>query len=197
MKLYLIRHGQTQANITYTYCGITDLPLTEDGKKALEEMRAEGGYPSAEGLEVYTSGLIRTEQTLDILFGDVPHKADPDFAEMNFGVFEGLSYDQLKDREDYQEWISGDHVSNKCPGGESGTEVLQRVLKGVDRLLDNGKDSLVVCHGGTIALLFYHYFTDTGLNWYEVQPKNGEGYLFEFEGRKAVSFTRLPAKKTE
>ena len=192
MKIYFVRHGQTVANTNYTYCGVTDSPLSKAGEKLLEEKRKEGGYPDARGLDIYTSGLIRTEQTLRILFGDLPHSTEPDFAEMNFGVFEGHTYDELKDREDYQAWIGGDHVSNKCPGGESGTEVLQRNLRGVAKLLEKGRDALVVCHGGVIALLFYHYFPDTGLNWYEVQPKNGEGYIFEYEGEKAVRYEKIP-----
>ena len=192
MKIYFLRHGQTLANITYTYCGVTDSPLSELGKKQLAEKRRVLRYPSIEGTDVYTSGLTRTEQTLEILYGNVEHNADADFAEMDFGIFEGRSYDELKDTEEYQAWLAGDHMKNRCPGGESGAEVQERVLKGIDRLLDKGRDALIVCHGGTIALAFYHFFPDTGLNWYEVQPKNGEGYIFEFEGRQAVSYTRIP-----
>ena len=192
MKLYLIRHGRTMANVTYTYCGITDVPLSEEGEALLKEQRLAGGYPDTEGLDVITSGLTRTEQTLELLFGDVPHKADRAFAEMDFGIFEGYSYDQLKDTPEYQAWISGDHMSNVCPGGESGNQMKKRVLRGVSKLLKKGKDALVVCHGGVIAILFIHFFPDSGLGWYDIQPANGEGYIFEFEGGKAVSYTRIP-----
>ena len=192
MKIIFIRHGQTEANVTYTYCGRTDMPLSEEGMRLLAEKRALGGYPDITGLDVYTSSLVRTKQTLNILFGDVPSKEEPLFDEMDFGVFEGKSYDQLKDREDYKAWQSGDHMANVCPGGESGNQMKKRILRGINKLLKKGKDALVVSHGGVIAILFNHFFPDSGLNWYEVQPSNGEGYIFEFEGGKAVSYKRIP-----
>ena len=196
MKIVFLRHGQTQANVTYTYCGRTDMPLSDEGIRLLEEKRIAGGYPDITGLDVYTSCLSRTKQTLGILYGNVPYKEEPLFNEMDFGIFEGKSYDQLKDTPEYQKWISGDHMSNVCPGGESGNQMKKRVLRGVSKLLKKGKDALVVCHGGVIAILFIHFFPDSGLGWYDIQPSNGEGYIFEFEGGKAVSYTRIPAAKT-
>lgn len=194
MKIYLIRHGRTMANRTYTYCGVTDMLLTGEGIDMLKEQKKAGGYPDPEGLDVITSGLTRTEQTLSILFGNVPHRTDRAFSEMDFGAFEGFSYDQLKDRADYQEWISGDHMAKRCPGGESGNIMKERVLRGLDEVLKGGRDALIVCHGGVIAILFEHFFPNTGLNWYEIQPANGEGFLFEFENGKAVSWERIPRK---
>ena len=35
MKIAFIRHGQTQANVTYTYCGRTDMPLSDEGIRLL------------------------------------------------------------------------------------------------------------------------------------------------------------------
>jgi alpha-ribazole phosphatase len=49
--------------------------------------------------------MRRTEQTLKILFGDVPHKINERFREVDFGVFEMKSYESLKEQEDYQAWI--------------------------------------------------------------------------------------------
>ena len=195
MKLYMIRHGQTMANATQTYCGVTDLPLSEEGVRLLKEQKAAGGYPDIAGLDVYTSGLLRTEQTLKLLYGDVHHTVMKQFMEMNFGIFEGRSYEELKDTEEYQAWISGDPFANVCPGGESGYQMQERVQRGVDELLEKGRNCLVVCHGGTIGGLFLGWFPDSGLNWYEIQPVNGCGYIFTFEDGKPVSWERIPFKK--
>ena len=143
-------------------------PKSKAEIKRLKEQKKAGGYPDTEGLDVITSGLTRTEQTLSILFGNVPHRTDKAFSEMDFGAFEGYSYDQLKDRADYQEWISGDHMAKRCPGGESGNIMKERVLRGIDDVLKGGRDTLIVCHGGVIAILFEHFFPNTGLNWYEM-----------------------------
>ena len=194
MKLHLLRHGQTMANITYTYAGVSDTPLSEEGIELLKKQREAGGYPDITGLDVYTSGLSRTEKTLELLYGQVDHTVDKDFIEMNFGEFEGKTYDELKDTEAYQAWVTSDHMVNRCPGGENGSDVVERILRAVDRIAQQGRDALVVCHGGVIALFFLHFFPDTGMNWYEIQPANGEGYTFELDGSKAVSYTRIPEK---
>ena len=84
MKIYLIRHGKTLANELHIYCGSTDLPLTEVG---IEELKALH-YDFPPSCRFLTSGMIRTEQTLYYLCGDVAHKMDKRFREIVFGIFE-------------------------------------------------------------------------------------------------------------
>ena len=196
MKVHLLRHGKTMANLTYTYSGRQDLPVCDLGIEELLEKKQKCSYPDIEGIDVYTSGMTRTETTLQLLYGDIPHSIEPDFMEMDFGEFEGKTYDELKDTPAYQEWISGDHEKNKCPGGESGEEMILRVIRGMDKILKKGRDALIVCHGGVIAMLFKEYFPNSGLNWYEMQPSSGEGYTFEFEGGRPVSYNKIPTTDT-
>ena len=75
MKLTLLRHGITEGNRRRLYYGSTDLPLLQEGWEALEDLRAQGGYPTA--TRYYTSGMIRTEQTLLALYGPVSHPGAP------------------------------------------------------------------------------------------------------------------------
>ena len=103
--LYLIRHGRTEANEKWLYCGSTDLFLSESGAEELKKIK----YNVPKNAIFLTSGMNRTEQTLKILFGDVPHKIDRRFREVDFGVFEMKSYESLKEQMDYQAWISGDN----------------------------------------------------------------------------------------
>ena len=72
-----------------------------------------------------------------------------------------------------------------------------RAIEAAKDIIARDRDTLIVCHGGVIALLFNHFFPDSGLNWYEVQPVNGEGYTFEFEGNTAVSYSRIPIVQPE
>ena len=60
--LYLIRHGKTRANLEHRYCGSSDLPLSEQGIEELRGLNYCVGTP-----RFYTSGMLRTEQTLKIL----------------------------------------------------------------------------------------------------------------------------------
>ena len=71
MIVHLIRHGDTEATERRLYYGSTDIPVSPKGYERLEQLRAMGGYPAADGLRIYTSGMLRTEQTLLVVHGGV------------------------------------------------------------------------------------------------------------------------------
>ena len=102
MTVYLIRHGKTEANEKHLYCGSTDIPLSEAGRKELQ-----APHYAIENARFITSGMKRTDETLQILFGDVSFETEPRFREVDFGSFEMESYEDLKDRPDYQAWLTG------------------------------------------------------------------------------------------
>ena len=180
-RAILLRHGRTRANDEYIYCGSTDLPLSEQGRAALEQQRRQGGYPSLEGFRVYTSGMKRTEETLAVLYGDIAHDPAPDMREVDFGIFELHSYEELKDTEPYRKWCDGDNERNVPPGGESGAAMAGRVLRCFAALCAEEGDFCVITHGGPIACLMAHLFPEEEKNRYQWQPRNGEGYLLELD----------------
>ena len=178
MKLILIRHGKTVANEKHLYCGSTDIPLSETGRTELFEKKKSIVWPDTAGYRVLTSGMIRCEETLSILYGDVPHETDASFREMEFGAFEMRS-EEMKNDPAYIAWISGDNEANVTPGGESGNQMTARVLCGLRSLIAEGQDTLLVTHGGVIAAIMAHLFPDEGRNRYEWQPKPGGGYAID------------------
>ena len=184
MRLVLIRHGKTRANEEQMYCGSTDLSLTESGKDELKVLSENGGYPVGPGFIYYTSGMVRTEETLEALFGSVDHKPLTGLREMDFGDFEMHSYEQLKDDPVYRAWCSGDNESNIAPGGESGQIMRRRVLETIDKLIGEGHDAIVVCHGGPIAAIMDALFPEEEKNRFEWQPSNGKGYLIQINGNE-------------
>lgn len=179
MKLILIRHGKTVANEKHLYCGSTDLPLSEAGKAELLEKKRTDGYPDLTGFRVLTSGMVRCEETLSILYGDVPHETDTQFREMDFGAFEMRSYEEMKNDPDYIAWITGDNEANVTPGGESGNIMTARVIAGLHSLIVDGQDTLLVTHGGVIAAIMAYLFPNEGKNRYQWQPKPGGGYVID------------------
>lgn len=191
--VYLIRHGKTAANEAHLYCGSTDQSLSPAGRAELLALREAGGYPDAAGLRCFTSGMRRTEETLDLLYGPVERQAVPGLREMDFGVFEGHSYDELCRRADYQTWLTGDNEKNRCPNGESGKEMTKRVLAAFGALPEAG-DLLIVSHGGPIAALMAHLFPDAGKNRYEWQPKNGHGWAVTLDGFRPLAYRPVPSK---
>lgn len=177
--IYLIRHGLTQANLQHLYCGSTDLPLSQPGINALEALKPQYRIPS--GCRFLTSGMRRTEQTLRLLFGDVPHETAPDLREMDFGIFEMGSYDALKDTEAYQVWLRGDNEENVAPGGESGSQMRARVLSAFKGIAAADTNTVIVTHGGVISAIMQHLFPGENKNRYAWQPAPGRGYALTGE----------------
>lgn len=184
MKLILLRHGKTEANEKHLYCGFRVLPLSEAGIVELRELKNIIAYPDIAGYRVVTSGMRRCDDTLSIIFGGTRHEVEPDLREMNFGRFEMRSYEEMKNDPEYIAWISCDNDANLTPGGESGKQMKARVLAALERLLDDGRDALLVVHGGVIAAIMEWLFSDECKNCYEWQPKPGRGYIVDTAKRE-------------
>ena len=129
--LVLIRHGLTEGNVRRWYYGALDIPLCPEGEAALQKAATAGLYPPVNGRRIVTSGLLRTEQTLRLLYGEQPHEQWAELREVNFGIFEGKSYDELNGRADYEAWVTGDWFQNIPPGGESFAQAEARSLTGL------------------------------------------------------------------
>ena len=169
MKIYLIRHGKTEANEKHLYCGSADLPLSATGKEELQKIHYD-----IKNVRFITSGMKRTNETLQMLFGDVSYEIDPRFREVDFGIFEMHSYDQLKNTPEYQTWLTGDNEANIPPQGESGKQMKKRVLEAFYEITE---DTCIITHGGVIAAIMEHLFPNEGKNRYQWQPKPGCGYI--------------------
>jgi alpha-ribazole phosphatase len=190
-KIHLIRHSLTEANEKKLYCGATDMPLSANGVKLALEMVKKCTYPPIAGARVYTSGLKRADETLRLLYGDVDFKTVPELSEMNFGVYELKSYDELKDDPEYLGWLGNESVS--CRGGESALEMRGRVFRGFDALFSaDGGDALILCHGGVIAAVMDRFFPHEGKSRYEWQPRANEGYTLFFENGGAAGYRKIP-----
>lgn len=181
MTIYLIRHGKTEANEKHLYCGSTDLPLSCAGRSELRDLRYD-----VKNVRFITSGMKRTDETLRMLFGDVPYESDPRFRESDFGVFEMHSYGELKETPEYQAWITGDNEANVPPEGESGRQMRQRVLAAFSEIKE---DTCIITHGGVIAAIMEHLFPGEHKNRYQWQPKNGCGYRVEGDGYAVIPVT--------
>ena len=171
MTIYLIRHGRTEANEKWLYCGSTDLPLSKKGRQELREVHYD-----ISGVRFLTSGMKRTNETLKILFGEVAYEEDPRFREVDFGIFEMCSYQAIQDTPEFQTWITGDNEANIPPEGESGLQMKQRVLEAFSEIRE---DTVLICHGGVIAAIMEHLFPEEGKSRYDWQPNNGRGYCLK------------------
>ena len=195
MIIYLVRHGQTIANEEHRYCGSTDLPLSENGRHQLNELKSAGIWPAVE--YCYTSGMLRTQETKAILFADAPAAVFRQFREFDFGQFEMKNYEELKENPAYITWIS-QIKTEPCPNDESGVQFTGRVLEGWQMFLDDLAEKCfhsvaVITHGGVIATMMDHLFPSQR-HFYEWQPSCGEGYEIEIWPDQPARFSEICAR---
>ena len=153
MKIYVIRHGQTELNKANLINGFIDSTLTQEG---LEQARlAALGLPESIK-RIYSSSLMRARQTTEILNKELGLTVTfhDELKEVNFGDLEGTAFlDKYKERHkslDYDWRPSGEHVE----------EVKKRVLTILQRIFaENGEgEVLIVSHGGIIRMLNFLEF---------------------------------------
>ena len=190
--LYLIRHGLTRGLQEHLYYGATDLPLLPEGEEELRRLSAAGGYPSPEYCRVVTTGMLRTEQSLRCLYGEVPHDTEPLLREINFGIFEMRSHEEIQDLPEYQAWMNAERFFSAAPpGGESWDMMEQRLREGLAHLCREERDTILICHGGTIIILMSILFPGEKENPYTWQPPAGCGYSVDLE-EKSYSYIPKP-----
>ena len=150
--IHLIRHGITEGNLLGQYIGVTDSPLSQEGRERLLQQREAGGYPQAQAY--YTSPLSRCRDTLHLLYPDAKPQVVEDFRECDFGEWEGKTADELKDDPAFARWMEQGETPTP-PGGESSRQFIHRTCQAfetlVQELLKSGTTSaVVVAHGGTL-----------------------------------------------
>ena len=177
MLIELIRHGVTAWVAERRYQGHTDIPLSPEGIAMLKE--------SDEALKyVYVSPLMRARQSAQILFPDSEQVIIEELSEMNFGVFEGRTADEMADDPQYRKWVDG-FCNGDCPGGENRSTFDARVRSAFEKIIRTqlsagaAKCTFVV-HGGVIMSLM-EAFADEKKSFYEWFIQPGCSYLLSTE----------------
>ncbi|MDK2808210.1 MAG: alpha-ribazole phosphatase [Clostridiales bacterium] len=184
MKIQVIRHGKTLANVEKRFCGKTDLSLCKEGIEELMEQRDRINYPKADYF--VTSSKKRTRQTLYQLYQKEPDFVLSEWDEIDFGDFEMYTYKELKNQPVYIEWQKH-YQTAPFPNGEGREAFLKRIQWGYQKLCcyyeKTDASILVVTHGGVIAEWMQLQFPGEK-NYYEWQPDFGRGYVVDWENNQ-------------
>lgn len=167
--LYLIRHGQTAYNAARRYQGQADIPLTEEARAGL-------GRAKLSPEKVFVSPLSRCRETAGILFPDARQVAVPDLMEIDFGIFDGRTADEMEADPDYLAWVEGNCLG-VCPGGESRKMFTDRVVRAIYRILkaaEPEKPVVIVAHGG-VQMAFLDKYGLGDRPYYMWQTPPGQG----------------------
>jgi alpha-ribazole phosphatase/probable phosphoglycerate mutase len=147
-RIYLARHGEVVNHGVYN--GQTDVDITEVGIQQMGRLRdlLKDKNLSA----VYSSDLLRTERGAQII--GQPHglrpESFPQFREMHFGRWQGLSYAEVLERypSDIPQWMN-DLENFRIPAGESVLDMRNRAIPKLQELIEGhrGQEFALVCHG--------------------------------------------------
>jgi broad specificity phosphatase PhoE len=151
----LLRHGQTPMSVQKRYSGRSDPSLTEVGVRQAAEA-AKRLAPA--GIDaIVASPLQRAVRTAEEVAAvtALPVTADEGFRETDFGAWEGLTFAEVRERwpSEVTAWLADPSVAP--PGGESFTQVSERVTAALHRVLAEraGQTVLIVSHVTPIKTL--------------------------------------------
>ncbi len=154
MELICVRHGRTSWNALRRFQGQTDIPLDDEG---LAQAQALAAHLHDERFDyALASDLTRARTTAEAILGDrdVVLELSPDFREMHFGLWEGLTWDEITAR-----WPGLDISGEKVPmhytaeGGESWDALCARVdaaLRAATARMGRDDRALIVSHAGVM-----------------------------------------------
>lgn len=203
--LYLIRHGETEGAEISRYKGTLDVPLSEKGMKQVERVsehilklmstiqKEEDALPVSERNlgAVYSSDLSRALKSAEIIAR--PHSlrpiAVPSLRERNFGLWEGMSFEEIKEKyhEEFKAW-AGNPVEFSPVNGESTLEVRDRVMDAFEKIVQAhpGGRVAIVAHGGVNRIILCHILGIPLENIFRVEQDFAALNIIEFWDRYPV-----------
>ncbi len=155
--LYLMRHGETEDNVSRVIQGHNDSPLTQEGIAA-----TRGRAKMLKGIMfdvIFCSDLERTRKSLEILLEELDINVIvnycADIREIDFGQLSGKKVENIMDILLLHKKQTQRHYTD----GESGDSFSKRVLGFVETVLDarEGGTILFMTHFGVIETIFKHY----------------------------------------
>ncbi len=144
-QVILVRHGETEWNVTEVFRGRIDIGLNETGVKQAEllaehlsEMKIDAVYSSPLRRALTTAEKIANYHKLDVVI-------TPGLMDLDFGEWQGLSHQEVRNKykELYAQWKSHpDRV--RMPAGEGLDEVRKRAMSVVDKVIAEYEGSVVL-----------------------------------------------------
>lgn len=153
--IYILRHGETEYGDIKRYLGHTDCKLSKEGIKDAKHL----AYIFAESEviinSIFSSDLIRCKSTVNIVFPERRVIFLENLREINMGVLDGLTFDEVKNK--YPEIYKkrGENIAEFIPlNGESFRECQLRTIMVFNQIIDTTKGNVVICsHAGFIRVL--------------------------------------------
>lgn len=168
----LLRHGEVEGDAIYR--GSTDDPLSDYGWQQMVNALDERDDWDI----IITSPLIRCREFADFIAKDeeIDLEINQNLQEIDFGLWEGLSPDQIldEDGELLRAWWSSPTTVTP-PDAEDFHDFQARVLKALKQIVDEykGQRILIVTHAGVIRMILMHILGMLGENLFRINVDYG------------------------
>ena len=202
LKLYIVRHGETEWNILEKFQGQLDSPLTLRGITQIEETSKK--FENIKFEAVYTSELGRTVSTAKIILKhNNPEKLRnitkklklqklSELNEIHFGEWQGMTFEEIflkYPKEAHNYFHNVKNYTAKNIKGEELIDGLKRFLKGLNKIRTSHKSGniLIITHGTVLELFLNHTQDNKACNLDERKLiGNGQYKIFTFENKKYI-----------
>ena len=187
MKIYIVRHGETNANVKKIAQGRKDEPLNENGRK-LAVLTGQ----AIKGIHFdfcISSPLVRASETAKIILAesgnDIPFTVDDRLLEMDFGDDEGRSLVEMAATASL--FYTDPFQFPGFPNGETMQDVCDRTQGFLKELIakDDGKTYLISTHGCAMRAMTNYLFSDPANFWQGHAPYNCSFTIVEADGGTA------------
>ena len=184
MKLYIIRHAETE----YNRKGIIQGSEVDSDINDVGESQANSFYDYYKNInfdKIYVSDLKRTFQTIRrFTENGSSYEKLKEFNEISWGINQGKS----DDLEDYAKlidtWLAG-NLDNKFEEGESPNEMSVRLVKGFNKVLDDDHDTVLLCIHGRALRILLSKIIDNDLTKMDKYVHSNTGlYILEYKNGK-------------
>jgi broad specificity phosphatase PhoE len=188
-RMVLVRHGQPVEEMRGRCYGRLDVGLSSAGR--LQAERAARFLAEAPLLRIYTSPRQRARESAAPLAELKAMSVDTEaaFREIDFGLFEGLSYEEAEQRypQVYAEWMA--HPTRvRFPEGESYPEMRERVLAAGRELRTRhaGETFVLVSHGGVNRTLLSEALGMPDANLFRMEQGYASVNIIDFYGDEPI-----------
>ena len=162
MDVFAIRHGETAWSLSGQHTSTTDVPLTDNGRRLAERLLPILARETF--ALVLVSPLQRARETCELTGLGAAAVIDPDLVEWNYGDYEGLTPNQIRERR--PDWLL---FRDGCPGGETPEQVGARVDRVIARAREVAGNVAVFAHGHVLRVL--------GARWIGLPVSAGQHFL--------------------
>jgi broad specificity phosphatase PhoE len=165
VNVFAFRHGETAWSLSGQHTGVTDIPLTDNGRRVAERMRV--ALAEERFALVLVSPMRRARETCELAGLGKKAITDADLMEWSYGEYEGLTPRQI--REAAPHWLI---FRDGCPGGESPEQVGIRV----DRVIAQAR----AVGSGDVALFAHgHVLRVFAARWLGLPAGAGQHFLLD------------------